>query len=88
MADKHKGTPANFILARKFTHCWMIRILIPPCKDSWWTLGFLPLPHSCTVPHRGVTDSVRAEQLHSRVLCDGKIKSATERQPLCHKQSC
>lgn len=58
MADKHKGTPATFSLGRKFTHCWMIQVLIPPYKHSWWTLGFLPLPHSCGVSYTGVTDPI------------------------------
>lgn len=89
MPDKHKGLPATFILGRKFIDCWVIHILIPPCKHPWWTLGFLALPRSCGVhpTPAGVTDPILWGQ-HSRAACDGKIQPGTERQPRCHKQSC
>lgn len=90
MADKHKGPPATFSLGRKFIHCWFIHILIPPCKHPWWTLGFLACPHSCGVPHTpaDVTDPIPKGQHNCTTEFSVMVKSGTERQPLCHKQSC
>lgn len=89
MVGKHKGQLATFSLGRKFIPCWMIYILIPPCKHPQWTLGSMAQLWGASYTCRYYRPCpMRAAQLHSTIACGGKIKSGTERQPLCHKESC
>lgn len=87
MANKHKGPPGTFSLGRKFIGCWMIHILIPPCKHPLCIVepglsGSVPQLWGASYTCRCYRPFILWGQ-HSRAVGDGKIQSGTDWHSVC-----